>query len=127
MTFCRLVTDRDTGKSRGFGFVSFASADDANKAKEELNQSEIDGRTIEVKDADAKPEGGARGERSFGGNDRKSGFGNRGGDRKPGVCYAFQRGECTRGDSCRFSHEGGAGDAGGKKQRRSTGGDADEE
>lgn len=49
------------------------------------------------------PEGG-------GGSSSGGGFGGDSGgyrsSRPPSVCYAFQRGECTRGDSCRFSHSG---------------------
>ncbi len=44
----RVVTDRESGRSRGFGFVEFANAEDAQKAVEALDQSEVDGRTINV-------------------------------------------------------------------------------
>ena len=37
------------------------------------------------------------------------GYQGRGGGGGAGVCYAFQKGECTRGTGCRFSHEGGGG------------------
>ena len=51
--------------------------------------------------------------------------------RSSGACYAFQRGECTRGDGCRFSHEGGGGgggrsdDRGGYSSGRGGGGYSD--
>ena len=43
-----VVTDRDTGKSRGFGFVTMADRRDANKAIDEMDGSELDGRNIVV-------------------------------------------------------------------------------
>ena len=43
-----IVTDRDTGKSRGFGFVTMADRRDANKAIEEMDGAELDGRNIVV-------------------------------------------------------------------------------
>ncbi len=43
-----VVTDRDTGRSRGFGFVEMASMEDANAAVSRLNGSQLDGRQIKV-------------------------------------------------------------------------------
>ena len=48
VVFARVITDRETGKSRGFGFVEFANIEDAKKAKEELDGAEIDGRAVKV-------------------------------------------------------------------------------
>lgn len=44
----KVITDRETGRSRGFGFVTFETADAANRAIEEMNGVELDGRTIRV-------------------------------------------------------------------------------
>ncbi|MCA9334536.1 RNA-binding protein [Candidatus Saccharibacteria bacterium] len=44
----RVITDRETGRSRGFGFVEFESDDDNQKAVDQLNGKELDGRTINV-------------------------------------------------------------------------------
>ena len=44
----QVITDRDTGRSRGFGFVEMDSADDAQKAIDALDGSDIDGRQIKV-------------------------------------------------------------------------------
>jgi len=44
----KIITDRETGKSRGFGFVEMASDEQANKAMKELNNKEIEGRTLSV-------------------------------------------------------------------------------
>jgi len=48
-----VITDRDTGRSRGFGFVEMSS-DDAKRAIEELNGNEVDGRAIRVNEAEEK-------------------------------------------------------------------------
>jgi RNA recognition motif-containing protein len=43
-----VITDRNSGRSRGFGFVTFENDEEADKAIEGLNNSELDGRTIRV-------------------------------------------------------------------------------
>ena len=48
-----VITDRDTGRSRGFGFVEMSN-DDAKRAIEELNGTEVDGRAIRVNEAEEK-------------------------------------------------------------------------
>jgi len=50
----KVVTDRATGRSRGFGFVEMGSADDAQKAIRALNHSELDGRNIVVNEAKSR-------------------------------------------------------------------------
>ena len=49
-----VITDRDTGRSRGFGFVTFEEDEAADKAVAALNGTELDGRTIRVDVAQAK-------------------------------------------------------------------------
>ncbi len=44
----KIITDRETGRSRGFGFVEMSSSEQANKAMSSLNNKEIEGRTISV-------------------------------------------------------------------------------
>ena len=63
----KLITDRDTGQSKGFGFVEMLTAGDANAAIAALNGVEMDGRTIKVNEAkpQTKKTGGGRG--GFGG------------------------------------------------------------
>ena len=51
-----VVTDRDTGRSRGFGFVEMATAEEADAAVKKFNGQEVDGRTLKVELA--KPSGG---------------------------------------------------------------------
>lgn len=46
--FANVIKDRETGKSRGFGFVEFSTIEDAVKAKEALDGAEIAGRTVKV-------------------------------------------------------------------------------
>lgn len=47
----KVITDRYSGQSKGFGFVEMATAEEAEKAMKELNNSVLDGRTIIVKEA----------------------------------------------------------------------------
>jgi RNA recognition motif-containing protein len=55
-----VVTDRDTGNSRGFGFVEMASAEAAAEAVKLLNGKEVDGRTLKVELANSTGAGGGR-------------------------------------------------------------------
>ncbi|XP_006810667.1 nucleolin-like, partial [Neolamprologus brichardi] len=71
----RIVTDRDTGSSKGFGFVDFSNEDDCKAAKEAMEDGEIDGSKVTLDYAKPKGEGGFRGGRGGGG------FGGRGGGR----------------------------------------------
>jgi hypothetical protein len=78
-----IMTDRDTGRSRGFGFVEMASNEDGEKAITALNGSSVGGRTINVNEARPKTErsGGSGG---GGGRDRgdRGGRGGGGGGRR---------------------------------------------
>jgi len=51
VTRAQVITDRDTGRSRGFGFVEMASADEANNAIRSLNGQTVDGRDLKVNQA----------------------------------------------------------------------------
>lgn len=57
----KVITDRDTGRSRGFGFVTFENAGDAAKAMQELDGAELDGRAIRVSEANDRGRGGGGG------------------------------------------------------------------
>ena len=50
-----IVTDRDTGRSRGFGFVEMASEDEARAAISGLDGAELDGRQLKVNEAKPRP------------------------------------------------------------------------
>jgi RNA recognition motif-containing protein len=86
----KILTDKFTGRSKGFGFVEMESADEANAAISALNDSEIQGRKIVVNEAQPKPEGGGGGfkKRSFGGGGgggfRRGGSGGGGGYNRGG-------------------------------------------
>jgi len=47
----RIITDRETGRSRGFGFITFAKTEDGERAIAELDNTELDGRSIRVNEA----------------------------------------------------------------------------
>ncbi len=68
----RVITDRDSGRSKGYGFVEMEDEEAANKAIAELNEAEFDGRKIAV--SEAKPRE-PRQPRSFN-NNRGGGYGN---------------------------------------------------
>lgn len=53
----KIVKDRETGRSKGFGFVEMPNDEEANKAIAALNETELDGRTIVVKPANPKGAG----------------------------------------------------------------------
>ena len=72
ITRLQVMTDRDTGRSRGFAFVELSDEDEAAKAITELNGKELDGRALNVNEARPKPErsgprGGGGGGRGRGG------------------------------------------------------------
>ena len=56
----KLITDRDTGRPRGFGFVEMGSSEDADKAIEALNGYEMNGRQLNVNEARERSGGGGR-------------------------------------------------------------------
>jgi cold-inducible RNA-binding protein len=68
-----LITDRDTGRPRGFAFVTMGNDSEARAAIEALNGTDLDGRTITVNEARPKTEGGGRGGPRGGGGYRGGG------------------------------------------------------
>ena len=75
----QVIKDRDTGRSRGFGFVEMPSNDEAQAAMEALNGTDLDGRTLNVNEARPRGErrdggggGGGRGGYGGGGSRRSS-------------------------------------------------------
>jgi len=57
----KLITDRDTGRPRGFGFVEMGNSEDADKAIQALNGYEMDGRELNVNEARERTGGGGGG------------------------------------------------------------------
>jgi RNA recognition motif-containing protein len=94
-----IVEDRESGRSRGFGFVEMASEEDGLKAIEEFNGKDFDGRTLTVNEAKQREERrgggreGGRGGRGGGGG----GFGSRGGGGGGGAGGGYGGGRPRRG------------------------------
>ncbi|HNT41293.1 MAG TPA: RNA-binding protein [Tenuifilaceae bacterium] len=84
ITSAKVITDRETGRSRGFGFVEMANNEEAQRAIDELTGAEYDGKVISVSPAKPKTDkprnGGGFNRERRGGFDRGSrgGSGNRG-------------------------------------------------
>jgi len=74
-----VVMDRETGRSRGFGFVEMATAEEADAAVKKYNGQEVDGRTLKVELANSAGSGGGRGGGGRGGGGYRSGGGSGGG------------------------------------------------
>jgi cold-inducible RNA-binding protein len=85
----KVITDRTTGRSRGFGFITFADEAAAATAISEMNGVELDGRTIKVSEAEDRGFKGGRG----GGGGRGPGGGGRG----PGGGRGGHRGDRRSG------------------------------
>src|SRR4051812_46602864 len=79
-----IITDRDTGRPRGFAFVSMSNDNEAQAAIEALNGADIDGRTITVNEAKPKTGGGGGGGGRGGGYRGGGGGGGGGGYRGGG-------------------------------------------
>jgi RNA recognition motif-containing protein len=63
----KVITERDTGRSRGFGFVTFTDDEAADTAIQEMNGAEIDGRAVRVNEAEQRERRGGGGRGGFGG------------------------------------------------------------
>jgi RNA recognition motif-containing protein len=74
VTDAKIITDRETGRPRGFGFVEMSSEDEARKAIEELNGRDVQGRQVAVKEAEDR-----RGGSGGGGGGGRGGYGGGGG------------------------------------------------
>ena len=73
----KIIMDRETGRSKGFGFVEMPNDEEALDAIESINETEFDGRTIIVKKANPRDSSGGRGGNrgGYGGGDRRGGGG----------------------------------------------------
>ncbi|QOV88184.1 RNA recognition motif domain-containing protein [Humisphaera borealis] len=102
-----IISDRDTGRSKGFGFVQMGSDDEAQAAIDALNGQEVDGRTLTVnvaKPREDRPRGGGGG---GGGGYGGGGGGGRGG-------YGGGGGGRSGGGGGRGGYGGGGGGGGGR-------------
>lgn len=94
----KIISDKFSGRSKGFGFVEMTDDEQAKKAIEELNGAEINGRAIVVNKSEEKKDGERR---SFGGGNKSGGF-NRGGNSGGGGGYnkgGYRGGNDSRGGS----------------------------
>jgi RNA recognition motif-containing protein len=81
-----LVSDRETGRSRGFAFVTMSTAEEATKAIAGMDGRTVDGRPLRVNEAEQRQahRGGGGGGRGFGGGGGRSGYGGGGDDQGGG-------------------------------------------
>ena len=108
----KVVTDRDTGRSKGFGFVEMSTDAEAEAAISALNGSEVQGRALTVNEARPKESGG--GERRGGGGGRGFGGGGGGGYSGGGGSYGGGRGGDRGGRGGSSGGRGGRGGGGGR-------------
>jgi RNA recognition motif-containing protein len=100
-----IVTDRETGRSRGFGFVTMADDNEANAAIEALNGTDYEGRSLTVNEARPRPAGGGGG--GGGGGRGRGGYGGGTGG----------TGGSGGGGGGRGGYSGGGGGGGGGRDR----------
>lgn len=96
VTSANVIMDKFTGKSKGFGFVEMPNDNEAREAIAELNDSQLDGRTIVVKKAEPREDRGDRGDRGGfnrggGGGYNRGGGGDRGGYNRGGGGGGYDR------------------------------------
>ena len=96
VTSVKIITDRATGRSKGFGFVEMTNEEEAKKAIEELNNAEIEGRTIVVNKAEEKKEGSRPSGGGFRGGSGGGGY--RGGGDRGGSGGGFNKGGSAGGN-----------------------------
>ncbi|MDX6269692.1 MAG: hypothetical protein QOD28_915 [Acidobacteriota bacterium] len=77
-----VVEDRETGRSRGFGFVEMSSTEEGQKAIEQFNGKEVNGRSLNVNEAKPREDRGGRG--GGGGGGGRGGYGGNGGGGRGG-------------------------------------------
>jgi RNA recognition motif-containing protein len=87
-----VVEDRDTGRSRGFGFVEMATKEESTAAIDQFNGKEVNGRALKVNEAKPRENRGGGGGRGFGGNrGGGGGYGGGGGNHGGGGGYGGKR------------------------------------
>ena len=100
----KIITDKFTGRSKGFGFVEMSNDDEAQKAIDELNGATVAGRTIVVNKSEPKPEGERR---SFNNNRSGGGGFNRDNNRSGGGGFNRDNNRSGGGGFNRDNNRGG--------------------
>ena len=129
VTEAKIVTDRETGRSRGFGFVTMATEEGAQAAIRGLNGYSVEGRNLVVNEAREQAGGGGRRPGGFGGGGggggggygRGGGGGGYGGDRGGGGGGGYGGGGGGGYGGDRGGGEGGRGGFGGPRRGRQFG------
>jgi hypothetical protein len=116
----KVVTDRETGRSRGFGFVSYQDAAEGASAQQAMDGASLDGRSIRVNAAEDKPSGGG-GRGGGGGGGFGGGGGGGGGGGRGGGGGGF-RDRDSGGGGYEGGRGGGGGGGGGRGGRGGRGG-----
>jgi hypothetical protein len=117
VTDAKIVTDRETGRPRGFGFVEMSTEDEARKAIEELNGRDVQGRQVAVKEAEERGRGGGGGRSFGGGGGGGRGFGGGGGGGYGGGGGGYGGGGGGYGGGGGGGGRGGRGGGGGGRDR----------
>ena len=112
ITEVRLIMDKFSGKSKGFGFIEMPSKEEAEKAIEEMNGKELKGRALSVNEAKPKVDRGHGGGRGGFGGGRGGGRGGFGGGGRGG---SSRGGGGGRGGDRGGSRGGGGGGGGGNR------------
>lgn len=107
----QVINDRETGRSKGFGFVTFSNEQAMNDAIKGMNGQDLDGRSITVNQAQSRGSGGFRG---GGGGGYGGGYG---GQRREGGGYSREGGGYNREGGGGYSREGGGYSRGGGRDR----------
>jgi RNA recognition motif-containing protein len=112
VTSAQVINDRDTGRSKGFGFVEMASDDEATAAIAAVNGQQHDGRTLTVNEARPKEERGG------GGGGGRGGYGGGGGGGRSGGGGGYGGGGGGRGGGGGGGYGGGRSGGGGGRGER---------
>ena len=115
VTSAKILKEKNTGRSKGFGFVEMEDDEAAKTAIATLNESEVQGRKLIVNESQPRPEGG-------GGGYKKSGGGGYGGGRSGGGGYGGGRSSGGYGGGGGYKKSGGSGGYGGGSGRSGGGG-----
>ena len=116
----KIINDRETGRSRGFGFVTFSNEKAMRDAIEAMNGQNLDGRSITVNEAQSRGSGGGGGGGGGGGFRSGGGGGYGGGRREGGGGGGYSRGGGYGGGG--YGSGGGGGYGGGRERGYGDGG-----